>query len=269
MIKKIISGGEEGVGRAALDVAIKLDLDYGGWRNWDESAANSKGLERYNLKRVAFSEKQIAVEKNILASDGTLILFDGELSYELEQIRSTTDAHHQPCLCMNLGRTSAFDAAQEISAWAESYAIETLHVAGLRQKEGGNIYTLTLNLLETVVYMGLIEANFWKTAAPRPEKVIQPPHSVEEAVDRLTESLPLKDKALIANMTESELPGLQNSLGDYIQRHFGLWAGNAPLLESCRLLSKRKELEAESAVGTIIDALWRYLRRTHKLRLVK
>ncbi|MFZ5572565.1 MAG: YpsA SLOG family protein [Thermodesulfobacteriota bacterium] len=268
MIKKMISGGAGGVGRAALDVAIKLDLEYGGWLDGPAGEMNPGNLERYHLKRVALSE-QLAAEKNLLDSDGALVLSDGDLSGDLSAIISASHFHHKPCLYMDLGRTGAFDAAQEISSWAESHAVEVLYVAGPKGQDDGRMYTKVMNLLETVIYMGMIEANFWKTEDQAMETLVSPPRTVDEAVERLAGGLALKDRAIIANMTASELPSLDGSLGEYIHRHFGLWNGNTQLLESCRFVSKRRQLGAESAAGVIIEALWRQLRQTHKLRLVK
>lgn len=257
------------MGIAALDVAIKLDLAHGGWTDRKTVPANRKLMEKYNLKHNPLPQEQTADDKNLLAADGTLILFRGELSDDLKQIQSAVENLRKPCLSLDLTRTAAFEAAQEISAWAESFSIETLHVAGPSRKEDANIYLTALNLLETVVYMGLIEANFWKTAEKQPEKVMPPPRSVAEAVVRLIESLPLKDRAIIANMTATELPALHSSLGEYIHQNFGLWSGNSALMESCRFQSKQKRINEESAVDIIIHGLWQKLRETHKLRLIK
>ena len=71
MIKKIISGGQPGVERAALDAAIKLNIPHKGWtyrtRRTDEGILPDK----YRVKEsedISFSDR---IEKNVLASDAT------------------------------------------------------------------------------------------------------------------------------------------------------------------------------------------------------
>ena len=104
------------------------------------------------------------------------------------------------------------------------------------------------------------------------EDIKQPeslPETVDEAVEQLISDIPLKDKAIIANMTETELDGLSPTLGTDIRTGFRLWTENEPLLESCRLVSGQKDLHPDSASQMIIRELWKRLRKTHKLKVVK
>jgi len=50
MITKIVSGGQTGVDRAALDVAIKLSIPHGGWCPRGRVAEDGIIPERYQLK---------------------------------------------------------------------------------------------------------------------------------------------------------------------------------------------------------------------------
>jgi hypothetical protein len=95
------------------------------------------------------------------------------------------------------------------------------------------------------------------------------PRTVSEAVDRLAANMPLKDKTTIANMAFSELPNLHLTLGAYILNNFGIISGNWELMRSCRSETKTPLQHDEDAVGIIIEALWRKLQQTHKLRVVK
>ena len=57
-------------------------------------------------------------------------------------------------------------------------------------------------------------------------KPSKPPKTVDEAIERLTAELSLKDKATLANIAETELSTLHFNLGKYIRNEFGLWSGN-------------------------------------------
>ena len=81
--------------------------------------------------------------------------------------------------------------------------------------------------------------------------------------------LTLKDKAMMANMTETELDSLHITLGRYIREKFGLWAGNISLMNSCRFVAKKQDVNEDAAAGIIIRELWKKLKESHKLRIVK
>ena len=97
----------------------------------------------------------------------------------------------------------------------------------------------------------------------------EPPKTVDKAVKRLISELPLKDKTMIANMTEVELSVLHTTLGEYIRNEFGLWTGNEDLMISCCFIVKREKVSEDEASSIIIKELWKRLRESHKLRIVK
>ena len=85
----------------------------------------------------------------------------------------------------------------------------------------------------------------------------------------MKKSLPLKDRAIIANMQPEELDQLRNSLGEYIKQNFGIYSGNTALLQSCAEFGGIMQPVAEEACSVILRALWKDLQTTHKLRIVK
>ena len=97
----------------------------------------------------------------------------------------------------------------------------------------------------------------------------QYPKSVEEAVAFLIDKLSLKEKDQIAKMSQKDLILLHFSLGLGIRNEFGLWAGNKDLLESCAIVVGEKNIHPDDASSVIITELWKKLRETHTLRVVK
>jgi hypothetical protein len=55
------------------------------------------------------------------------------------------------------------------------------------------------------------------------------PKTVNEAVDQIIDEMDLKVKAMMANMTESELATLELTLGLYIQKQLDKWSANESL----------------------------------------
>src|SRR6516225_901027 len=71
---KIISGGQTGVDRAALDFAIRHGLEHGGWCPKGRKAEDGAIPRRYHLQETDSPEYAERTVKNILAADATLII---------------------------------------------------------------------------------------------------------------------------------------------------------------------------------------------------
>ena len=76
--KKIISGGQAGVDRAALDAAIALNMPHGGWCPRGRLAEDGRISDRYRLRETDSSDYAVRTERNVLDSDATLVLCRGE-----------------------------------------------------------------------------------------------------------------------------------------------------------------------------------------------
>jgi len=80
MIQKIISGGQTGADRAALDFAIKRGIPHGGWIPKGRKTEDGTLPEKYHLLEMPTGSYSKRTEKNILDSDGTLIVSHGLLT---------------------------------------------------------------------------------------------------------------------------------------------------------------------------------------------
>jgi len=276
MLKKIISGGQIGAEQAALDVATKLDIPHGGWIQKGRRAQRLKLPEKYQLDEMPTASFKKRIEKNVIGSDGTLIISHGELTGASDYSQKMTDKHNCPSLHIDLNKIPAFIAALKMNAWVVENNIEILNVAGPKTSEDPNIYKATMDILESAYYLSQVEdkplsldvthkAFSWD----RKPVLMSYPKTVDEAVDRLTSELPLKDKTTIANMNTEEVDSLNDTLGRYVIDSFGLWTGNKELVMSCRLESKNDVYNENAASMVIINRLWKKLRKTHKLRIVK
>ena len=273
MIEKIISGGQTGADRAALDAAIELNIPHGGWVPKGRLAEDGVVPPSYQVSEVPADSYAARTEKNVEDSDGTLIFSHGPLTGGSALTQELAEKHKRPSLHIDLNRIPALKAAAMIADWVDRHPVKTLNVAGPRASNDPDIYQKTKDILIAAFHIGTIATirppaggRFTNSAAaPGPPA---PPQSVAAAVDRLILKMPLKDKTTMANMTMAELSGLDASLGLYIRTHFGLPSANSALLESCRSYSEANKLAADDAVDVVIFALWRHLQKTHKLRVV-
>jgi hypothetical protein len=272
MIDKIISGGQTGVDQAALDVAIKLGIPYGGWIPKGRKTENGALPQKYNMQEMPTANYAQRTEKNVIDSNATLIISRGKLTNGSEYTRKMAMKHHRPWLHIDITKDAKFHAATRIVSWIFDNQISVLNVAGPRASKDPEIYVDAMNILESAYYLSMIEENTPSSHASsvhKSEMPYSPPRTAEEAVQKLISDMSLKTKTTIANMTEVELANLKESLGRYIIDKFGLLTNNHDLLQSCRFSSAEPDLDEHGTATFIIKKLWQELRNTHKLRVVK
>jgi hypothetical protein len=274
MIRKIISGGQPGAERAALDLAIKMEIPYGGWIARGRLTENGALPDTYKLKEVATPEYSTQVEGNVRDSDGTFILTRGRPTDPIKLTKDLVVKLNRPYLLINLYQMQLLTAATTLNTWIKDRGIEILHVTGYRTSEDPGIYQDTFNILESTIFLSLMQgtpAGFIQPSRSRTRKVMNenPPQTVREAVDRLVNDLSLKDRITLANMTVGELGSLQITLGRYIREKFGLVTGNNGLMASCRFVAKKDVRNEREASAVIIEKLWKKLVSTHKMRIIK
>ena len=127
MIEKIISGGQTGADRAALDVALKLDISHGGWIPKGRITEEGALPEQYQMQEMLTESYADRTEKNVIDSDGTLIICRGRPTGGSDYTREMALKHKKQLLHVDLNQTSSFDAASLISSWIKLYQIKTLN----------------------------------------------------------------------------------------------------------------------------------------------
>jgi len=266
--RKIISSGINGADRAALDIADKLGIPHGGWMPGGITLAENTPESKYNLKETMSSGCSDHIENNVIHSDGTLILSHGKLDDGSIWKDGFAENHQKPWLHIDLNRLTRFEASIQISRWLLENRVEILNVTGSKSESDQRIYSTTMNVLESAIFLGQIEENISVDISTPPVEE-KHPKTVAEAIALLISGLPLKDRVLIANMTAGELESLDNTIGSYIRKSFGILSGNESLVASCRFESRNRQLHADGAAGVIIHKLWEELRKTHKLKRIK
>jgi len=263
-LRKIISGGQTGADRAALDVAIKLNVEYGGWIPKGRLTEDGALPDKYHLTEMPTASYPKRTEKNVTDSDGTVIFTYGRLTGGSALTRKMAVKHNRHWLHVDLTKQTRFQAAQSINNWVRQNNIEVLNVAGARASKSPGIYDAVFGILEAACYLSQMETT--------PMQMIPQagaPRSLKEAVDQLISSLDLKQKHLIANMEEDDLVTLHFSFGQYIRNQFGLWGSNEELIASCRSHLGEGGFSADDYSVLILRELRVELKKTCKLRIVK
>lgn len=99
---RIVSGGQTGVDRAALDAAMELGIEHGGWCPRGRRAEDGVLPKRYNLCETESRKYQVRTEKNVLDSDATLLLYCKEITGGTSLTQSLAGRHGKPCYVVDL-----------------------------------------------------------------------------------------------------------------------------------------------------------------------
>jgi len=145
---RIISGGQTGADRAALDYAICSGITHGGWCPRGRRSQDGRIPDRYQLTETDVRDYSVRTEKNVLDSSGTL-LFQMVLSGGTRLTREFCRRHCKPCLTIDVdeARENLAGTAAKIGQWLLEERIEVLNVAGHREEMCPGIADLVFNAL--------------------------------------------------------------------------------------------------------------------------
>lgn len=139
-IARIVSGGQTGVDRAALDVALALGLPHGGWVPRGRTAEDGPLDRRYRLRETPSADAAQRTAWNVRDSDATLLLSRGPLAGGSALTQRLARESGRPLLHLDLSHLDAPAAAETLARWLSSLAGTTLNVAGPRASEDPGIY---------------------------------------------------------------------------------------------------------------------------------
>lgn len=151
MIRKVISGGQTGVDRAGLDAALQAGIPIGGYCPHGRRAEDGVIPKEYPLIELESPESYYRTEKNVLESDGTLILNKGIISEGTKLTQDFTVKYGKPCLVVQLDEEPTIEPEQVVR-WLRGQYINVLNVAGPREsKYPGGIYREAFAYVESVL----------------------------------------------------------------------------------------------------------------------
>lgn len=150
-VEKIVSGGQTGVDRAALDAALACGLPVGGWCPKGRRAEDGVIDARYPLEETPSRAYEQRTAWNVRDSDGTLVLlFEAPIGGTAFTIK---EAERQGKPLREVYLKTAPEV-EKTRAWMAREDVSTLNVAGPRESEAPGIYEESRSFLEALLCEG-------------------------------------------------------------------------------------------------------------------
>lgn len=131
-LKQIISGGQTGVDRGALDAALEAQFPCGGWCPAGRAAEDGPIPAHYPLTPLARGGYRERTRQNVLDSDGTVILYRSTLTGGTLLTWNLCRRTGKPHCLVDAARTDPLSAALDLARFVDAHPVQMLNVAGPR-----------------------------------------------------------------------------------------------------------------------------------------
>ncbi len=149
---KIVSGGQTGVDRGALDAALTVGFPCGGWCPQDRAAEDGPIPDKYPLVPLPHGGYRQRTRLNVVDSDGTAILYVEALSGGTRLTRNLCALLKRPYVLIDARRiVEPAAAAEKILQFVDENQIRTLNVAGPRASGWPDGYGFAIAVVSGVI----------------------------------------------------------------------------------------------------------------------
>jgi putative molybdenum carrier protein len=159
---KIVSGGQTGIDRAALDAAMSLGMEVGGWCPRGRWAEDGRIPDRYPLCETRSQDVHVRTQRNVECSSATLVITRGSPMGGTRYTVEVAESIRRPVLLIDLLQPRS-DVVGEIVAWLERIRPPVLNVAGPRESGAPGITDEARELLSAA-----FQRSAWARERPDP-----------------------------------------------------------------------------------------------------
>jgi hypothetical protein len=129
---KVVTGGQTGVDRGALDAALDLNIQCGGWCPEGRLAEDGVIPEQYPLEELVGGDYRDRTRKNVVDSDGSAIIYFGEIEGGTECTLDDCVQLAKPYQLIDGSGMQPGQAAKQIAEFVRERNVQTLNIAGPR-----------------------------------------------------------------------------------------------------------------------------------------
>ena len=150
LVTRIVSGGQTGADRAALDWAIANGISFGGWCPLGRLAEDGVIDARYKLIELASGGYRLRTLRNVEDSDGTLILNLGEIDGGTLNTKRFAEKLKKPWSVLQLDNGVTEEMVARTTRFLRDNGIKILNIAGPRESKRPGIYAAVTAALDTL-----------------------------------------------------------------------------------------------------------------------
>jgi hypothetical protein len=147
----IISGGQTGVDRAALDAALANGVPCGGWCPAGRKAEDGRVPEQYPLQELESADYRQRTIRNVQDSDATVIIHFGPLSGGTRLTLNTCNHEGVPYLLIDGAVVHIDEAVGQVSAFIDRLDIRVLNVAGPRASNNPDAWNYAFQVINSLL----------------------------------------------------------------------------------------------------------------------
>ncbi|RPI15361.1 MAG: hypothetical protein EHM60_04590 [Lysobacterales bacterium] len=151
----IVSGGQSGVDRGALDAALDCGTPCAGWCPEGRTAEDGVIPGRYPLSELPGAGPPERTRRNVADSDGTLILLQGALHGGTAYTHATCVELGKPVLLVDAAVTRTADAAARALEFVAAHGIRRLNVAGPRASHWNGARTYAYAVVHALIGLAM------------------------------------------------------------------------------------------------------------------
>jgi hypothetical protein len=147
-VVKIVSGGQTGVDRAALDAALAIGAEVGGWCPEGRTAEDGSISGLYPLTELLGAGYPERTRQNVTGSDATVIIYFGHPSGGTELTIQYCSEENRPYLLLDAEEIEAQIGIARLLDFVKLNAIDTLNVAGPRASSEPRAYSYAREVIQ-------------------------------------------------------------------------------------------------------------------------
>ncbi len=147
VLRRIVSGGQTGVDRAALDAALARDFPCGGWCPHGRWSEDGPIPGRYPLRETDSPDPAERTEANVRDSDATVVIANGPPAGGTRLTAELALRLGRPLCRIDIGRVDVAGAIELLAGFVEAQAVGVLNVAGPRRSQAPEAEEMTREIV--------------------------------------------------------------------------------------------------------------------------
>jgi hypothetical protein len=150
-LETIISGGQTGADRAALDVALEAEFPCGGWCPKGRTAEDGCLPMTYPLRELSKGGYRHRTIKNVEEADGTAIFYFGRPTGGTELTLATCIRLSKPYQLIDALEVTPNRGSIVLARFIDQCQIAVLNVAGPRESSAPGVYDYVRVVIESLL----------------------------------------------------------------------------------------------------------------------